>query len=198
MYSLLDILVAIYIGKIFGVNSESNNIEKFESNQNIEYKLNNQKRDIYMFSDWIELIYLFNPLTLISCVGLQLRIIYNFFLFSLIFNLDIYNEYDRVNSFIWSVATNFYLIINLISCPANAFILIFYYLRIFYLSSFTKKIGIFIYLLISLSLTIVFLYAAFDIREFNGILTQYRNYFFVKDSLPNIGLMWGLFPEVKF
>lgn len=144
----------------------------------------------------VELIYLFNPLSIFSCVAMQLRIFYNFFFFYLIFNLDIDCEINKNTGFIKILFACLISLVNIIFCPGYLFIILFYYLRNFYLATFAQKIKILFICLLSISITCLLLYVIFEIKEFYGILAQYSNYFFLRDTLPNFGLMWNLFPEV--
>ena len=198
IYSLIDICVGIYIGKILSINFDSKNKESVNSENKDKKKINKNfisKKSI-IDNYLIEVIYLFNPLSIISCLGMQLRVIYNFLFFSLIFNLNIEIETEKPTRFHRIMSNMIFAIINLLCNPANAFIVSFYYFRILYLAPFTMKINLFICWLLSISFMCGCLYYAFDVNEFYAVITQYRNYFFIKDSLPNIGLMWGLFPEV--
>ena len=197
IYSLVDILVGIYIGQILSINSPSqNNRTSSDKEENKQSESKNKAKDFISDNYLIEIIYLFNPLSIISCVGMQLRIIYNFLFFGLINYFDIDNETGKNTKFLKNLLTSVFAIINLLCNPASAFIIMFYYFRNFYLATFTQKLKLFITWLLSLGLVAGFLYVAFDVNEFYGVISQYNNYFFLKDSLPNIGLMWGLFPEV--
>lgn len=197
IYSLVDTLVAIYIGKILSINFNSKNNKVISENKDNKDSDTKKKRKYLIFDNHlIEIIYLFNPLSIISCVGMQLRILYNFLLFSLFINFDIDNSIEKNTKFSKIILANFLAILNLLFNPASAFLIVFFYFRNFYLAAFTQKIKLFFACLFSLGFISGCLYAAFDVNEFYGVMTQYNNYFFVKDSLPNIGLMWGLFPEV--
>jgi len=194
----LDTIVAIYIAKILSINFDSKENELNSENKSKESKTENKKPKGFIIDNFylIEMIYLFNPLSIISCVGMQLKIVYNFLFFSLISYLDIDHEIRKNTSFPKITLASLFIVINLLCNPATAFIIIFFYFRNFYLATFLQKLKLFFAFLLSLSFVAGCLYVFFDVNEFYGVMTQYYNYFFVKDSLPNIGLMWGLFPEV--
>jgi len=189
-------LVGIYIGKIFSINYLD--IKKINNNyyNSNDYEKKERKKDQKKDNYLIELIYIFNPISIFSSVAMQLRIFYNFFFFYLILNFDIDCENDKNTGFFKIMFTSLISITNIIFCPAYAFLILFYYLRNFYIATIKQKIKIIFIFIISLIICGLLLHTFFEIKEFNGILAQYSNYFFVSDTLPNFGLMWNLFPEV--
>lgn len=199
IYSFLDILVGIFIRKILSINLDAEKTQIILDTNEKEGSVKKNRQTKYIFNDdLIEIIYLFNPLSIISCIGLQLRLVYNFLLFSLIVNFDIDSETGKNTKFHMILLISLFSLLNILSNPASLFIIVFYFLRNFYLSSLPQKFKILIAVLVSICLICCFMYVVFDVKEFYGVLTQNTNYFFVKDSLPNIGLMWSLFPEVSF
>lgn len=174
------------IGKIQTINFEDKN-----------NNTNKKPQDDVSNDDLIETIYILNPLSIIACGFLQLRIIYNFLFFVTIINFDYEWSCNKNTGFLKTFLRIFFILINLLFCPANAFTIIFYFLRNFINSGFIYKLKTITTLIINLALLTASLYLLYDTNEFYGIMNHYSNYFFVKSKLPNLGLMWTLFPEVN-
>lgn len=128
---------------------------------------------------------------------MQLRIIYNFLLFTLIFYFDYEFSINKNTKFLNLLITNSFIILILIIHPGFIFLLCFYFLRNFIYTSFTQKIKILFTFIITVGLFSLILYLVFELNEFKGIYNHYYNYFYLRDTLPNIGVMWILFPSVN-
>ncbi len=201
IYSILDILIGIYLGRILSINffADKKQIKNIDLNENslIEVK-ENDYLDKVDSNYLVEIIYIFNPLSIISCVSMQLRIFYNFFFFFLISNFDIDFEVKKNTGFFRILLTSLLSVLTILICPAYFFIVTFYYLRNFYFGEKIQKIKMLIIWLLAILLSGLMIYILFGVNEFYGILNQYSNYFFIRDTLPNFGLMWILFAEVIF
>lgn len=171
-----------------------------------EIKNTNDKDNKEFF--YLEMIYLFNPLSIMCCVNLQLRTIYNFLLFicleklSNFFNLqekekkEIFLNLNLFN-FLKLLLINLTCILTLLISPANFFILLFFYVKNFEVFDNKRKFYFFVNFVLAAFAT-CFIFAVFftNKKEPIGSLYLYYNYFFMKDTFPNFGILWNLIPEV--
>ena len=142
-------------------------------------------------SDYFEIIYLFNPISIINCSKLRIDI------FTTFINLIFVNYYE---SFVGVLS----LILGLLISP-NFFMTNFFFLVFI----FKKKLIHFNFnFLKNCFLSILILYVSLDENIFSFELNKlilfvketsliYLNYFTIKDTHPNLGLFWYLLPEVK-
>lgn len=154
-----------------------------------------KEKDTNKFN-YVELIYLFNHVTIINCIKFNLDSLY--LLFSLLFARNI-NNFIGTLFFCVGVFTNpgliflnfFYLIYNLI------------YEKNEQDNNNSKLLWRYIFTI----LFFVLLFSAQQLSDHNFIFNYYKllnetkviytNYYMVKDTLPNIGFMWYLLPEVR-
>jgi hypothetical protein len=120
-------------------------------------------------NNYVEIIYLFNPISILNCSRLNLNIFYN--MLNLIF-FSSNNFFFYLLYFLTSCCTPQYFIMNTI------FMLI-------------KSIRNKNYLPVVLTFT-----ALVIITIKTDLLILYKNYFYVKDTLPNLNMIWSLLPEV--
>ncbi len=162
-FALLDVSIGIFISKL-----------NYRNNQENEY---------------FELIYLFNPISILNCSILRLDIFYSFI------NLLFLRYYDKT---LGILAFTFSMIIS----PNYIFLnltFMFYLMR----NEIQSK-AIYIKNFI-ISILIIFFSLHSDLSRINWErISQfieetkylYANYFRIKDSLPNLGMFWYLLPEV--
>lgn len=212
LYSLLDILVGIFISKIKLINNKK--YSKENKNKTKE-KLNSEKNDksynnnYYYDYDrsgffYLEIIYLFNPLSIMCCVSLQLRTIYNFLLFFSIEKLtkinfnENENDYDGFTvNFLKLFFINVICIFCLLITPGNFFILMFFYIKNFEGLKNKKIFFVVFTALISLLIFWVVFFTNNFSKEPIESFYLYQNYFLMKDTFPNYGILWNLIPEVN-
>lgn len=151
-------------------------------------KIKNDNKNIRM--NYIEIIYLFNPISVLNCLSFKLDIFYTFVNIMFVLN---------GNNFIGCL----FFIIGIFSSPGYIFINIslavyfiaennFEFFKKFAINSIIATLLIFfgIYVKDFLDLTRAFFNLLTDIK------TIYFNYYIINDSLPNIGYLWNTIPEV--
>lgn len=192
-YSLMDIMVGIFLSKIKFINQKSK--------KNL--------KEIELSSWYLEMIYLYNPLAIMCCGNLQLRTIYNFLLIICVriisgFFNGVENEEKNLKNlilflfeFINLLFINLCFVITLIISPSNFMILGFFYFKNFENLETKQKLKALFNLMISLIFIFFSLGFLFG-KEKEPIATFYfyYNYFFMKDTLPNYGILWNLIPEI--
>jgi len=115
----------------------------------------------------------------------------------LIYHFDVDFNKKKNNQFFKMILVNIIVIFNILVCPSYSFIAIFFYFRNFYLASNIQKLKLIISNILSVLVVCGVIYLFLGINEFYGIFYQFKNYFMQKDTLPNLGLIWSLIPEVK-
>ncbi len=184
--------MGIFISKIKLINYKNKISEKDNFNDNDKENNTHNKAFFYL-----EIIYLFNPLSIMCCVNLQLRTFYNFLLF---FCLEKLTNIEVVN-FLKLFFINIICIFTLLISPANFFILVFFYIKNLEGVNIKRKFYILSNVLISLLSFCVFIFGFLlsnkTQKEPIGSFYLYYNYFFMKDTFPNYGILWNLIPEVN-
>jgi hypothetical protein len=141
-------------------------------------------------NSYFELIYLFNPISILNCGKLRLDIFY-FFIQILFFRYQ--------DKFLGILALTFSLLIS----PNYLFLSVFF---MFYLiNNETQSKATYIKnLFISLIIIFFSVHSDFSRIDWDRICLfiqetkyLYFNYFTMKDSLPNLGFFWYLLPEVN-
>jgi hypothetical protein len=165
IFALLDICIGISIHKLYS----ENNVDKEEKN-NFCY---------------MELIYLFNPISILNCIKLRLNIFYTFINFMIVLNIN------------KSLIAGFFFVLSILTSPGSFFInlslLIYNYFSRGYDIKFIKKF------LVNTIGSIIFIFIGMYLNNPSMMIKEtkmiYYNYFFLSDSLPNIGHIWCLLPE---
>jgi hypothetical protein len=160
---MMDICNGIYLSKLPSINNckaEDNSQDKKEKEK----------------SKYIELIYLFNPVSIVNCANIRLDVLYLFLNLSFIHS----------NKF---VTSGLYFWLNIVINPGNIFLNIFY-ISFFYIEKIQRYPNFIFPETLPL---ILFKFVLPDF--FHGIQLQYSNYYKIKDTLPNIGIFWSLMPE---
>lgn len=189
----MDVTIGIMISKITKFNKNSENMNQIEKCDTKDYS-----------SFYFELFYFFNPISLINCVQMKLDICFTFINLAFVINRN-------------NLLGLLFLIISIILSPGFLLLNLFMISYFFITNEYNKKI-MFILKIVLIFFSIVFLnfiteslikdqfikleeivdkFCSFTIRFIGEIKLFYYNYYFVKDTLPNIGMFWSLFPEVK-
>jgi hypothetical protein len=143
MWSIFDVVIAIILASFLKANNKEEKNNKY-----------------------IEIIYLFNPISILACSKLSLSIFYN------LINFLMFKNDSRILYIFSLLITPQYAITNT-----------------FYMIYSSKKSNKFIGLIIVLSILAFSLF-------YTDLFVHYKNYFLVKDSLPNLSVLWSLIPEV--
>lgn len=153
---------------------------------------NNINQSFDLNSHWIEILYLFNPLSIINCISLNFDQVYTLFLFLCITHFD--------NLMLGPFLFAFSLVVNssgFFTC-LSTFIYLFFYTNL--LKNRFKFLQNFIISLIFLVVLSIYLtgfqsvtYALSSKNCFNHHLNYYYH---IKDTLPNLMMIWYLVSEV--
>ncbi|CRL00804.1 CLUMA_CG014056, isoform A [Clunio marinus] len=186
---LLDLLTAIFI--YLGTKAISeNNFEKQQKNlstyaeNTTEIQL--KKADTIEIPTYCALAYLFNPYSILNCVGLTTTVISNFLLSIMIFSLSRNMKILCILSLAIETQKNFY-----------SFVLIVPVALRFSESSKSKVISR-ILTIIAFLITLLSLHClSFQMmKSFNFIDSTYGFIIHCRELLPNIGLFWYFFTEM--
>lgn len=209
-FSLIDVSIGIFIAKI---KRNLNKVEKttFITSTNCSNKSNEsnessgsqiQHKNNLSIDDnsiYYEMFYLFNPISILNCINLRLDIFYSFLTFMFINNTK-------------NIFGSLFLVLSLLTSPGYIFLNLFMLINLFYSYS-TKEKFTFIFKcigclsLIAIILGLSEINSKFDYNNFFEYLkifsekliqdvTQiYYIYYTIKDTLPNIGILWALLPE---
>ena len=149
IFSIYDIAIGIILANILKTND------------------NDQK-----YNKYVEIIYLFNPITILNCSRLNLGIFMN--ILNLLF-------FKSSNNYI------FYLLYILSSCCTPQYFI----MNTIYLIIRSIRKNNYMMIIISITIVIVIIFKT-------DLLSLYMNYVYVKDTLPNMNMIWALLPEVIY
>jgi hypothetical protein len=143
---------------------------------------------------YLELIYFFNPISILNCISFRLDIFYLFVVLMFVTNKE-------------SFVGIFFFILSLVISPSHFFLNIFF--MIFTIKNDALRIpkilinALLAFYGISISIYII----NFKVQNLSNLLIEapinllkdsfilYANYFNLKDTHPNIGMLWSLKPE---
>ncbi len=114
----------------------------------------------------MEIIYLFNPISILSCSKFTLSVFFNLINFIMVRN-----------------DSSLFYMISLLLTPQYVITNTFYMI---YKCKKSNKIINLIFVTISVIIAIYY----------TDLFYHYKNYFLIKDSLPNLNVLWSLIPEV--
>jgi hypothetical protein len=137
---------------------------------------NNDKVENKVSNEYLEIIYLFNPFTISSCARLKLTHFY-------VLVTLVYTCYNK------TLFGTLFLAISIFTSPGFIFTNLTFF--IYNLNSKNYKNQ-----LINLVLSIGIIAFIINFNLYN-LRQNYFNYFTVRDSLPNIGVIWSLILNVK-
>lgn len=146
---------------------------------------------------YFELIYFFNPISILNCISFRLDIFYIFVVLMFVKNYE-------------SFLGLFFLVLSIVISPSIFFLNIFF--LIFMLKnndkiSITKTLIKVILSFYAIAISIYILNFKFKAHNLSSLLIEaptnllndtfmlYKNYFMIKDTHPNIGMLWSLKPE---
>ncbi len=138
----------------------------------------NDKDNTSCTSHFILGLYMYNPVSIASCVSFRIDIVYT--LFNLLFVYSAFNY----------LVAPIFLVISLVASPGYFFITIAY-IGYLIISNF-KQIRL--TLLLSAMLIAIYFNVAslMGLSPVENIKNIYYNYFFIKDTLPNFSDLWSL------
>ena len=176
-FTLCDLLIAYLISSFKHHCVQNSESENDEEKNNIKEKEREEEFNMGVFC-----FYLFNPISLTSCISFNLDVFYTL--------LNLLLGYFSSNLLLGSI----FAFISLIISPGYIFItIIFYaYLLIQDFKKYQKNI--------ILTLLLFFLYIKYgqnliEIMPFESLKNIYYNYFMFKDIRPNLGMLWVLLPS---
>jgi hypothetical protein len=191
--------IGIFIAKI---NKFLNEKETYSANSTSPpSEIRNQEKNKSNSGNYFyyELIYLFNPISLLNCINLRVDIYYTFLTFMFVIHKN-------------NILGSLFLVLSFLTAPGYIFLNLFMLIYFFYSNSIKNKLQFILRLLGCLFLiTIIIglselnskvdLNTVLNYLKFSsGKLIQdsmqiYYNYYTIKDTLPNIGIVWALLPE---
>ena len=201
-FSLIDIIIASFLGRIITIlNPNSNNTNNTGANNNgnkdngiKKTKENNtsttnttSSSSTYSVNFLVQSFYLLNPVTIISCVAFKLS--------NIMFFIAILPVSSKLNK--TPELKYLFFCINIIVNPSHSVFLIFYYLYYFsYIKenseeTYYKELKKFI--IVSLITYSVFIYYSLKLNF--PLFGHYVTYYDMTDTIPNIGLIWGILNE---
>lgn len=154
-------------------------------------------------SFYIELIYLFNPISLLNCIQMKLDIFYTLVNFIFILNR---------NNFFGA----FSLMLGILISPGFVFINFFILLYFLITGEIKQKVKFMIRFIASFYIIVILVYFSEIINTKQNLIQNqspiilmrnysqklitevkllYFNYYTLRDTLPNIGMLWSLLPE---